>query len=830
LSKKLQHRAITLLTVLLVCCLSVNAQVLGQIKLTSPEIDWQNTYNGPNVKWVGQSTDGTVTFFTPGAKDTMRNFIQYAYIERVGSTGGVVSQKQIDVPFPEVVITTNDGGYAYTTRNEEPYYSFTGQITIHKLSADFAQTWQKTLPNSYDGGVMFIQTSDAGYALATQTTARGSDGQLVIIKTNSQAELQWIKNITSINETYSIHSFIQTSDGGYAFSGAYSDPSGINGSDFFMAKTDFIGNLQWIKTFGGINDDSTNSIIQTSDGFVIVGNTASFGAGSTDALLVKTDVQGNLLWAHTYGGVGPKMVISGQTYRWGGNAPDVVYTFADPGSSDDYAYCLVKTKDDGLAFAGTTQNFIWLVKTDANGFEEWAQAYGDFKSAIVYADKIRWGLGSFIQTQDGSFVLAGQAVGQSYWDQSAYIIKTKPDTPSPTTSQPTCISSTALPTIVINPDGSVSPSTAPITNDGNRYQVTQDLHGSLIIRADNIVLDGQGHYLNGNGTVGDLFVLLTQTGVDTSNAKNVTINNLKINNFKVGLLLDNSDSVSASQNTFSQNNQAVTGTGTINTRIIKNNFINDVTGHQQALNLAYALNSVISDNLLAQGSITVANSSGVILSGNVFPGIAVGTARFGGGISLNLCNNALVCENLFLCSGTATEIISSREVTVAANNYTNCDTAITAYGVGGTIIYKNNFADDAQIWSLQTTRPWSDVPPIYISEVWDNGQTGNYYSNYTNQNHNAKMVTTSSTWDTPYVLDENNTDRHPLTSPMNAEQMQDLSYSLISAHSQSSSLSFAGNVGDSNQILVVFSTVILTAVFISVFWLVRVKKRKSDFV
>lgn len=819
--RKKLSKLITLLLVLLVCSLSANALVLGQTQVSPPGIDWQNTYNGTNADWVGSSTDGTVTFFTPGAKDAMRGFIQYAYIERLDSNGGVVSQKQIDVPFPEKVITTNDGGYAYTTRDAEQYYSFTGQITIHKLDAALTQMWQKTLPNSYDGSVMFIQTYDGGYALATQTTAQGNNDQLVIIKTNSQAELQWTKSITSINQVYSIHSFIQTSDGGYAFAGAYNDPSGVNGSDFFMAETDVSGNLQWVKTFGGINDDSANSIVETSDGFAIVGNTASFGAGSTDALLVKTDTRGNLLWAHTYGGVGSRMVISGQTYAWGGNAPDLVYTIADPGSSDDYANCLVKTEDGGLAFAGTTQSFMWLVKTDANGIEEWAQAYGDCKSAIVYAEKINWGLSSFTQIQDGSFVLAGQAVGQSYWDQSSFIVKTKPDTSSPTTSQPTHNSSTALPTIVINPDGSVSPSTAPIINSGNRYQVTQDLHGSLIIRADNIVLDGQGHWLNGNGTAGDLFVLVTQTGVDASNAKNVTISNLKIENFKVGLLLDNSDGVSVSQSTFTQNSQAVTGTGTVNAKIINDNFINAAEGYQQALNLAYALNSQISDNLLAQGSITVANSSGVILSGNVFPGIAVGTARFGGGISLNLCNNALVCGNTFSCSGTATEIISSRGVTVAANNYTNCDTAITAYGVGGTVIYKNNFVDDAKVWSLQTTRPWSDVAPIYISEVWDNEQTGNYYSNYTNQNHNAKMVGDSGTWDTPYVLDENNTDSHPLTSLVTAEQMQDLSHSMISAHSQSSSLDFAGYVRASNQVIAVFLVVILVTVLILVFWLVR---------
>jgi hypothetical protein len=726
------------------------------------------------------------------------------------------------------MMTTSDGGYAYITRSPDDSYSFSGPVVIHKLDSDCNQQWQKTLQDNYDGGVTFIQTSDGGYAFETQLAHGYYIRELVIAKTTPQAEIQWTQNITAINEQYAINSFIQTSDGGFALAGKYQEPSGVNGSDFFLAKISDTGGLQWTKTFGGINDDSANSVVQTADGgFAVVGVTGSFGAGGTDALLVKTDAEGNLLWAHTYGGVGPKMVIAGQTYRWGGNAPDVVYTSTSPGSSDDCANCLVQTKDGGLAFAGTTQSFMWLVKTDANGFEQWAQAYGDFKSVIVYADKINWDLSSFIQTQDGSFVLAGQAMGQSYWDVSSFIVKTNPDTPSPTTSQPTYTSSMTLPTITINSNGNVSPSTAPITHNGNQYQITQNINGSLIIQSENIELDGQGHLLSGNGTVGDLFVLVTQTGVDVSNAKNVAISNLKIENFKVGLLLDNSDSVTASQDTFTLNSKAVTGVKTVNAQILNDSFINDVTWHQEALNLAYALNSQISGNLVAQSSVTVENSSGIILSGNIFPGVAVGTARFGGGISLNLCNNALVCGNTFSCSGTATELISSQDVTVAANNYTNCELAITGYGVGGTLIYRNNFFYNMQIWNLQTQRPWSDVPPIYISEVWDNGQTGNYYSNYTNQYRNAQQIATSGTWSTPNQIDENNTDNHPLIAPLSCEEMQSLSQSLILSHSPSLSTNSSITAADSFQTITVFLAVAFIAALAGVFMLLKRKKRKG---
>src|SRR6266478_2537796 len=57
------------------------------------------------------------------------------------------------------------------------------------------------------------------------------------------------------------------------------------------------------KTYGGPGSDIGLSVQQTSDGgYVIVGQTQSYGAGSWDVYVVKTNSSGDTLWTKTYGG------------------------------------------------------------------------------------------------------------------------------------------------------------------------------------------------------------------------------------------------------------------------------------------------------------------------------------------------------------------------------------------------------------------------------------------------------------------------------------------------------------------------------------------------
>jgi len=178
----------------------------------------------------------------------------------------------------------------------------------------------------------------------------------------------WTKTFGGISQDVGF-SVIETSDGGFVVTGtaAY---------DVGLLKTDSNGNLLWLKTFGGAGMDVGTSVKQTADGgYIVVAYTSSFGAGSIDVWLIKTEANGIQQWAKTFGGIAP-----------------------------DYGFSVEQTPDGGFIIAGGTESFgagmndVWLIKTDANGNQQWAKTYGgtgdDYGSSLEL-------------TLDGGYVVTG---------------------------------------------------------------------------------------------------------------------------------------------------------------------------------------------------------------------------------------------------------------------------------------------------------------------------------------------------------------------------------------------------------------------------------------
>jgi predicted secreted protein len=235
------------------------------------------------------------------------------------------------------------------------------------------------------------QTAVGGYIIAGSTGSFGAGGSDAwLIETDANGNQVWDKTYGGTGDEFA-NVVQQTADGGYIIAGI-TKSFGAGAYDFWLIKTDGNGNNLWEKTFGGNRSDHAYSVQQTADGgYLIAGLTESFGAGGSDAWLIKTDANGNQMWDKTYGGTGDDTFaqVAQQTLDGGYVSAGATMDRSDAwliktdvygnkiwdktfgGSDWDEAYCVQQTAGGGYIIAGRTRtsgfDYVWLIKTDANG-------------------------------------------------------------------------------------------------------------------------------------------------------------------------------------------------------------------------------------------------------------------------------------------------------------------------------------------------------------------------------------------------------------------------------------------------------------------------------
>lgn len=186
----------------------------------------------------------------------------------------------------------------------------------------------------------------------------------------------------------------QTADSGYVLVGE-TDSFGAGQSDVWLIKTDPNGTVQWHRTYGGSLKDWGYTVAQTTDGgYIVIGSTYSIGAGDADIWLIKTVADGTLEWDRTFGS-----------------------------DNADLGYFVQQTLNGGFILAGETSSIgagasdAYLILTDPSGDLLWEHPFGGQGIDIGYAVQ---------QTLDEGFILTGLTDSLGVGLKDLLLIKTDP--------------------------------------------------------------------------------------------------------------------------------------------------------------------------------------------------------------------------------------------------------------------------------------------------------------------------------------------------------------------------------------------------------------------
>ncbi len=264
-----------------------------------------------------------------------------------------------------------------------------GSAPVGQTDAPFAIAYGG---KDYDVPVTVQQAGDGGYVVLGYTIGDAPNFTYWVLKLDADGGIAWQKAFGGYQSSYRADAIQQTDDGGLIVAGRALAYLGAGGADLWVLKLDAGGCVVWQKVYGGVQDDSAATIRQTEDGgYVVAGETWSFGAGWRDAWVLKLDAEGAVIWEKTYG----------EMYQDGASA-------------------ILPTADGGYVVAGhsapgaSSSQKAWVFKLDASGNVAWQKTYGGVPDYDV------WDLQ---QAGDGGYVMAGATQDGGAGGDDAWVLK-----------------------------------------------------------------------------------------------------------------------------------------------------------------------------------------------------------------------------------------------------------------------------------------------------------------------------------------------------------------------------------------------------------------------
>jgi hypothetical protein len=387
-----------------------------------PTVEWEKTFGGDEfdmIYSVEQTNDGG--YIACGT--TEESGMNYVWLLKLDSDGNEewsvvnhdlnaskMTSADMQVLATYVIQTDDDGyiiaGWGITDVVVQGETAWVQVGYLWKVQASGATEWLKH--NYGDEEELWVYLPyhiiefEESYMVSGWKIYFNMQGQVtnmdgMLMKTDENGNVEWEQTYDTGGEDKPC-SLCPTSDGGYLLTGC-TDGDDVAAGAFWMVKTEGDGNKQWDSIFDGPKFEYSfvRYCFQTSDGgYIMCGNTQSYGAGKVDLWIIKTDSSGNKEWDKTFGG-----------------------------TQNDYTWSFDATTDGGYVFGvaknyggfGGTKDDIWIVKTDKDGNAEWK-----FQIEKEGTQCTR----DICQTDDGGYIVAAatSSVGSAKGD--GYLVKVAP--------------------------------------------------------------------------------------------------------------------------------------------------------------------------------------------------------------------------------------------------------------------------------------------------------------------------------------------------------------------------------------------------------------------
>jgi hypothetical protein len=323
---------------------------------------------------------------------------------------------------------TADGGYVFCGERYTHGEPLSG-MTLVKTDRLGHELWSWT----YHFGVgttaigeALVLNQDQGFVVCGSAHLPETQNYwMVVIRVDATGEILWSKEISRPGATVRAASIIGIPDGGYLAAGSigYSN----DGTLGIVVKLNELGIEEWMRLYNFLIFD----LHQTSDGgFVLVGSN-----GVSSAIMVKCDIQGNILWEktdhhiHSFGAI--EQMSNDDLIACGGYPVSydayIAIVRTDPQGSvkwkkflgPGHANSIVPDRNGGFLIIGSYIYSIWdwsrlaIYKYDDAGNPAWRRIFYDLGSSSGWKG---------LQTDDDGFIVPGHAIRDGY--SQALLMKT----------------------------------------------------------------------------------------------------------------------------------------------------------------------------------------------------------------------------------------------------------------------------------------------------------------------------------------------------------------------------------------------------------------------